>query len=125
MQRHELRRFTISETEFGFKGGSYTVKRGRGTPISAGHKASRRVWKDAEKEGGLDADFINFRIREINKKNSFFHYRAYQIRLSKPRTYSRGGKWITSEYEYVAVPCPEEELERKNKGTRSTGISVH
>nr|WRJ69579.1 hypothetical protein TetV2_00130 [Oceanusvirus sp.] len=109
-----IRKFTVCDTDFGFKGGNYTVKKDRGTPVSAGHKASRRVWKEAEKNGqSEDIDFINLRIREINTKDCFYNYRGYQIKLSKPRTYFRGGKKITSEYEYVAVPCPEQELNEK------------
>eukprot|EP00873_Tetraselmis_striata_P033923 jgi/Tetstr1/454187/TSEL_041106.t1 len=104
----EVRKFTVAGSGIGWSGGQYTIKKDKATPIGAAHKAARRVWREAERKR-VTKDYYNFIVREIGTKDTYA-YRAYRIKLSKPKTFSRGGKEITSHFDYVAKLCGKDEF---------------
>ena len=92
----------------GWSGGQYTIKN-RATPIEAAHKAARRIWREANKKR-IEKPFFNFIMREIGTQRTS-SYRAYKEKLSSPKTFSRGGKTIVSNYDYFAKPCGASEFQ--------------
>lgn len=102
----KVRKFTVAGSGIGWSGGQYTIKKDKATPIGAAHKAARRVWKEAK---GAPKEYYNFILREIGTKDTYA-YRAYRVKLDQPKTFVRGGKTITSEYDYVAKLCGKDEF---------------
>ena len=104
----KVRKFTVAGSGIGWSGGQYTIKKDKATPIGAAHKAARRIWREAQKKK-MNKEFYNFILREIGTKDTY-SYRAYRVKLDKPKTFTRGGKTITSNYDYVAKLCGKHEF---------------
>eukprot|EP00873_Tetraselmis_striata_P043896 jgi/Tetstr1/464160/TSEL_008965.t1 len=104
----KIRKFTVAGSGIGWSGGQYTIKKDKATPVGAAHKAARRVWREALKKNVVKP-FYNFIIREIGTKDTY-SYRAYRVKLEKPKTFTRQGKSITSKFDYVAKLCRKDEF---------------
>jgi hypothetical protein len=103
------RSFEVEWSEWGFKGGRYTLnvhrdpKKANPGPLSAAKKAARAIF-DAHPSKGSE---VKFQLREMTRGSGAGEgafYKGKKVKLSPPRKKKINGKEITFAYEYSVHP---------------------